>query len=133
MDYETFFKFFDTVGEQKRIYVGDYIVEYGKVNEPISVGYSKVIYYYRDGYELGRDCINEFFVPGNIMPNVETSYETSGIKNFSKLIDYLDYLYETNIDKLKEEERQREQRRIEYSREEERKQKKVDDFIDPTT
>ena len=131
MDYETFFKFFDTVGEQKRIYVGDYIVEYGKVNEPISVGYSKVIYYYRDGYELGKDYINEFFVPGNIMPNVETSYETSGIKNFNKLIDYLDYLYETNIDKLKEEERQREQHRIERMKEEERKQKKVDDFINP--
>lgn len=131
MDYETFFKFFDTVDKEKRIYVGDYIVEYGKFNEPIGVGYSRVIYYYRDGYELGRDYINDFYVVGSIMPKVETSYEHNGIKNFSKLIDYLDYLYETNIDRLKEEERQQEQRRIEYLKEQERKQKKVDDFINP--
>lgn len=130
MDYETFFKFFDTVGEQKRIYVGDYIVEYGSKGTGLS---RDTVNYYRDGYQLGKDYINEFFVPGSIMPKVETSYETSGIKNFSKLIDYLDYLYETNIDRLKEEERQQEQRRVEYLREQERKQKKVDDFIDPTT
>lgn len=131
MDYETFLKFFDTVAKKERLGIGSYIVEYGKINEPIGVGYSRVIYYYRDGYKLGREYIHDFYEPGSIMPRIETSYEISGIKNFNKLIDYLDYLYKTNIDRLKEEERQQEQRRIEYLKEEERKQKKVDDFINP--
>lgn len=128
MDYETFFKFFDTVAEEKRITIGDYIVEYGNDGKNVGLSHDK-INYYRDGYKLGRDYINEYFVPGSIMPKVETSYESGDIKNFDKLIDYLDYLYNTNIDRLVEEERQREQRRIESFREEERKQKKVDDFI----
>lgn len=132
MDYETFLKFFDTIAKEGRLGIGSYIVEYGQINEPIGVGYSRVIYYYRDGYKLGREYINEFYEPGRVMPNIETSYESSGIKNFNKLIDYLDYLYKTNIDRLKEEERQQEQRRIEYLKEEERKQEKVDDFINPS-
>lgn len=131
MDKETFLKFFDTVAKKERISTGSYIVEFGVINEPIGVGHSKFIYYSKDGYEIGKDYITEFYEPGSIKVNTVTSYGISGIKNFDKLIDYLDYLYESNIDRLKEEERQKEQRRIEYLKEEERKQKKVNDFMNP--
>lgn len=131
MDYETFFKFFDTVAKEERMNIGSYTLEYGILHHPVGVGHDRVIWYYRDGYRIGREYINEFYEPGSIVVNTLSSYEISGIKNFDKLIDYLDYLYQANIDSLKEEERQQEQRRIEYLREEERKQKKVDNFINP--
>lgn len=130
MDYETFESLFDKMHKEKELKVGAYTVDYGKDNDSIRVGYTQVIYYFRDGYMLGTDSIREFYEPGSIMPRLETSFDKKkGIKNFDKLIDYLDYLYETNIDRLKEEERQREQRRLEYLKEEERKQRKLNDFI----
>lgn len=131
MDYETFIQFFDTMAREKRLTVGDYKLEYIKTPGVFS-GHQASIYYSKGKYTLGTDSIREFYEPGSIMPNQVTSYEDSGIKDFDKLIDYLDHLYKSNINRLKAEERQREQRRIEYLREEERKQKKVDDFINPS-
>lgn len=130
MDYETFIQFFNTMAKEERLAIGDYTLEYIK-SPGVFLGQEETIYYSKGKYMLGTDSIREFYKPGSIMPTQDTSYEKSGIKNFSKLIDYLDYLYNTNIDRLKEEERQREQRIDEYLKEEERKQKKVDDFINP--
>lgn len=131
MDYETFIQFFDTMAEKERLTVGDYTIEYIKTPGVFS-GNQATIYYSKGKHILGTDSIREFYEPGSIMPNQVTSYEDSGIKDFDKLIDYLDHLYKSNIDRLEEEERQKEQRRIEYLREEERKQKKVNDFINPS-
>lgn len=131
MDYETFIQFFDTMAKKERLTVGDYKLEYIKIPGVFS-GHCETIYYFKGSYMLGQDSIRESDEPGSIMPNQVTSYEDSGIKDFDKLIGYLDHLYKSNIDRLKEEERQKEQRRIEYLREEERKQKKVNDFINPS-
>ena len=131
MDYETFIQFFNTMAKEERLAIGDYTLEYIK-SPGVFLGQEETIYYSKGKYMLGTDSIHEFYKPGSIMPTQDTSYEKSGIKDFDKLLDYLDYLYESNIDRLREEERQKEQRRIKQLKEEERKQKKVNDFINPT-
>lgn len=131
MDYETFIQFFDTMAKKERLTVGDYTIEYIRTPSVFS-GHHENVYYFKGKHMIGQDSVHEYYKPGKAGLTVDTSYEETSIKNFDKLIDYLDYLYESNIDRLKEVERQQEQRRIEYLREEERKQKKVNDFISPS-
>lgn len=129
MDYETFEGFFKRMKEAKTITIGEYTLEYWTIESIVPLlPDSEYITYSKGDLEIGVDHIGHYFELGSLSPIYNNSFD-EGIKNFDKLIDYLDYLYENS----KEEERQQEQNRIEYLREEERKQKKVDDFIDPTT
>ena len=129
MDYETFEGFFKRMKEVKTTSIGGYTLEYWTIESIVPLlPDSEYITYSKGDLEIGVDHIGHYFELGSLSPIYNNSFD-EGIKNFDKLIDYLDYLYENS----KEEERQQEQNRIEYLREEERKQKKVDDFINPTT
>lgn len=129
MDYETFEGFFKRMKEVKTATIGGYTLEYWTIESIVPLLPNSEYITYSKGYlEIGVDHIGHYFELGNLDPIYNNSFD-EGIKNFDNLIDYLDYLYENS----KEEERQQEQNKIEYLREQERKQKKVDDFIDPTT
>lgn len=130
MDYDTFLSFFDKLKEEGCISIGDYIIKYGNSINLSSDSY-KSIYYYRDGYMIGEDYIEEYYKLGDIMPTLDTSFDNpKGIRNYAKLKDYLDYLYETNIEGLKRQEQERERELLERQREEELKEKKLNDFLD---
>lgn len=130
MDYETFLSFFDKMKVEKDIKIGEYKVSC-RVSPYIQTsGDTEAIYYYRDGYKIGEDFIDSFYALGDIMPTVKTSFDNeNGIKNYNKLIDYLDYLYNTNIERLKQEELEREQALLEQQREKELQEKKLNDFL----
>jgi|SRR5699024_11807010 len=130
MDYDTFLSFFDKLKEEGCISIGDYIIKYGNSINLSSDSY-KSIYYYRDGYMIGEDYIEEYYKLGDIMPTLDTSFDNpKGIRNYAKLKDYLDHLYETNIEELKRQEQERERELLERQREEELKEKKLNDFLD---
>lgn len=130
MDYDTFLSFFDKLREEKDIKIGDYKVRYNESSYNLTSGSIETISYYRDGYMIGEDYIKEYYKLGDIMPTLDTSFDISGIKNYAKLKDYLDYLYETNIEELKRQEQERERELLERQREEELKEKKLNDFLD---
>lgn len=130
MDYETFLRFFDKLREEECMSIGDYVIKYR--DEPVIRPDSyKSINYFRNGYMIGEDYIKEYYKLGDIMPTLDTSFDNDkGIKNYNKLIDYLNYLYETNIERLKHEELEREQELLEQQREEELQEEKLNDFLD---
>lgn len=130
MDYETFLSFFDKMREEKDIKIGDYKVRYNESLYNLASGSIETISYYRDGYMIGEDYIKEYYKLGDIMPTLDTSFDTSGIKNYAKLKDYLDYLYKSNIEELKRQEQEQERELLERQREEELKEKKLNDFLD---
>ena len=129
MDYETFLCFFDKMREEKDIKIGDYKVRYNESLYNLTSGSIETISYYRDGYMIGEDYIKEYYKLGDIMPTLDTSFDTSGIKNYAKIKYYLDYLYNTNIGRLKQEELEREQALLEQQRERELQEKKLNDFL----
>lgn len=130
MDYETFLRFFDELKYEKDIEIRDYTIKYTKEGGTLGTTSKEFIYYYRDGYKLGEDYIHEYYRVGDIIPTIHTTYDRdNGIKNFDKLIDYLDYLYETNIDRLKGEKRKQEQDRLTMIEKERLKNKKLYDFL----
>lgn len=129
MDYETFLSFFDKMREEKDIKIGDYKVRYNESLYNLTSGSIETISYYRDGYMIGEDYIKEYYKLGDIMPTLDTSFDTSGIKNYAKIKYYLDYLYNTNIERLKQEELEREQALLEQQRERELQEKKLNDFL----
>ena len=130
MDYETFLCFFDKMREEKDIKVREYTVRYSETPYIQTSGDTEAIYYYRDGYKIGEDFIDSLYALGDIMPTVKTSFDNeNGIKNYNKLIDYLDYLYNTNIERLKQKELEREQALLEQQRERELQEKKLNDFL----
>ena len=129
MDYETFLCFFDKMREEKDIKIGDYKVRYNESLYNLTSGSIETISYYRDGYMIGEDYIKEYYKLGDIMPTLDTSFDTSGIKNYAKIKYYLDYLYNTNIERLKQEELEREQALLEQQRERELQEKKLNDFL----
>lgn len=137
MDYDTFLSFFDKLEKEENMYIGDYTLKY-EDKPTIRTGSYRSIQYFRDGYKIGEDYINEYYEVGSIMPTVDTSFGTSidtsfdrgGIKNYDKLIDYLDYLYEANIHELKIQELERERELLEKQREEQLRDKKLNDFLD---
>lgn len=127
MDYETFEGFFKRMKKIKTTAIGEYILEYWTIESIVPLlPDSEYITYYKGDLEIGIDHIGHYFELGSVSPIYNSSFD-EGINNFDNLIDYLDYLYENQ----KEEKRQQEERRIEHLKEEERKQKKVDDFINP--
>lgn len=130
MDFDTFISFIDKVKEEETIRVGDYTIRYfEKPSIRVTSSY-KSIQYFREGYMIGRDYINERYKIGDIMPTLTTSFDDDkGIKSFNKLIDYLDYLYGTNIERLKREKLEREQELLEKKREEELRERKLNDFL----
>ncbi|QYC50894.1 hypothetical protein [Mammaliicoccus phage vB_MscM-PMS3] len=134
MDYDTFLRFFDKLMVEECMNIGEYVIKYR--DEPVIRPDSyRSIYYFRDGYMIGEDYIKSYYKLGDIMPTLDTSFNTSGIRNYAKIIDYLDYLYETNIEEVKRQEqelkRQEQERELlEIQREEERKEKKLNDFLD---
>ena len=131
MDYETFLCFFDKMREEKDIKVREYTVRYSDTPYILASGNTEIIYYYREGYKIGEDFIDSLYIQGDIMPTVKTSFDNDkGIKNYDKLIDYLDYLYETNIQELKRQEQERERELLERQRERELQEKKLNDFLD---
>lgn len=137
MDYDTFLSFFDKLEKEENMYIGDYTLKY-EDKPTIRTSSYRSIRYFRDGYMIGKDYINEYYEVGSIMPTVDTSFGASidtsfdrgGIKNYDKLIDYLDYLYETNIQELRRQEQERERELLERQREEELKEMKLNDFLD---
>lgn len=137
MDYDTFLSFFDKLEKEESMDIGDYTLKY-EDKPTIRTGSYRSIQYFRDGYMIGKDYISEYYEIGSIMPTVDTSFGTSidtsfdrgGIKNYDKLIDYLDYLYETNIEELKRQEQEREEELLEKKREEQLRNKKLNDFLD---
>ena len=129
MDYETFLSFFDKMREEKDIKIGDYKVRYNESLYNLTSGSIETISYYRDGYMIGEDYIKEYYKLGDIMPTLDTSFDTSGIKNYAKIKYYLDYLYNTNIERLKQGELEREQALLEQQRERELQEKKLNDFL----
>lgn len=131
MDYDTFLSFFDKLKEEKQIEVGDYTIEYNKEHYDTLGSTSKeTIRYYKDGYMIGNDYIHEYYRIGDIMSTINTSFEKDfGIKGFDKLIDYLDYLYLSNIDKIRNQKLEREQEIVEKQRKEQLKVKKLNDFL----
>lgn len=131
MDYDTFLSFFDKLKEEKQIEVGDYTIEYSKEHYDMLGSTSKeAIRYYKDGYMIGNDYIHEYYRIGDIIPTINTSFEKDfGIKGFDKLIDYLDYLYLSNIDKIRNQKLEREQEIVEKQRKEQLRVKKLNDFI----
>ena len=133
MDYDTFLSFFDKLEKEESMDIGDYTLKY-EDKPTIRTGSYRIIQYFRDGYMIGKDYIKEYYKLGDIMPTLDTSFDTSfdrgGIKNYDKLIDYLDYLYETNIQELRRQEQEREEELLERQREEELQEKKLNDFLD---
>lgn len=133
MDYDTFLSFFDKLEKEESMDIGDYTLKY-EDKPTIRTGSYRIIQYFRDGYMIGKDYISEYYEVGSIMPTVDTSFGTSfdrgGIKNYDKLIDYLDYLYETNIQELRRQEQERERELLERQKEEELQEKKLNDFLD---
>lgn len=129
MDYDTFLSFFDKLEKEESMDIGDYTLKY-EDKPTIRTGSYRIIQYFRDGYMIGKDYIKEYYKLGDIMPTLDTSFDTSGIKNYAKLKDYLDYLYETNIEELKRQEQERERELLERQREEELQEKKLNDFLD---
>lgn len=130
MDYETFVTFFDRLRKEKELIIGDYTIQYTCLNDvTILTGSCEYIHYYKDKYKLGFDSLCEQYEIGKVSPRLKSTYEDSGIKNFDTLEPYLDYLYSSNIDRLVEEERQQELNYLKRKKEQERKQKKVDNFI----
>lgn len=108
--------------------IGDYTLKY-EDKPTIRTGSYRIIQYFRDGYMIGKDYISEYYEVGDIMPTLDTSFDTSGIKNYAKIKYYLDYLYETNIEELKRQEQERERELLERQREEELQEKKLNDFL----
>lgn len=131
MDYETFQGFFDTLREDKVLELKNYTIKYSKEDSTLGSATLEFVYYCRDGYKIGEDFISECYKVGEIMPQIKTSFDkVDGIRNFDKLIDYLDYLYESNIDRLKEEEKEEEQMMLEVLKEEQLKAEKLNNFLD---
>lgn len=129
MDYDTFLSFFDKLEKEESMDIGDYTLKY-EDKPTIRTGSYRIIQYFRDGYMIGEDYIKEYYKLGDIMPTLDTSFDTSGIKNYAKIKYYLDYLYETNIEELKRQEQERERELLERQREEELQEKKLNDFLD---
>ena len=129
MDYDTFLSFFDKLEKEESMDIGDYTLKY-EDKPTIRTGSYRIIQYFRDGYMIGKDYIKEYYKLGDIMPTLDTSFDTSGIKNYAKIKYYLDYLYETNIEELKRQEQERERELLERQREEELQEKKLNDFLD---
>lgn len=129
MDYETFIRFFDKLTVEESMSIGEYVIKYR--DEPVIRPDSyRSINYFRDGYMIGEDYIKEYYKLGDIMPTLDTSFDTSGIRKYAKIIDYLDYLYETNIEELKRQELEEERELLERQREEEIRERKLNDFLD---
>lgn len=128
MDYDTFLSFFDKLEKEESMDIGDYTLKY-EDKPTIRTGSYRIIQYFRDGYMIGKDYISEYYEVGDIMPTLDTSFDTSGIKNYAKIKYYLDYLYETNIEELKRQEQERERELLERQREEELQEKKLNDFL----
>uniref|UniRef100_A0AAU8GRN9 Uncharacterized protein n=1 Tax=Mammaliicoccus phage MSShimriz1 TaxID=3230127 RepID=A0AAU8GRN9_9VIRU len=130
MDYDTFLRFFDKLRVEDEIKIGDYTIRYDNESNTLASQSYENISYYRHGYKIGSDYIYDYYRLGEIMPTLETSFDDdNGIKNYDKLIDYLDYLYETNIEELKRQELEEQQKLLEEQRLEQLKEKKLNDFL----